>query len=159
MFENLEVFRVANQFAKHTERQHSVIARNIANADTPGYQAVTTHSFSDAFSKDAGFGPMRATRQGHIQDTEPTQGASETFVSTQTFITHIMLETLKELEGKHPAATAHNIAQYEQQFTQLLAVDQAIYEILNHNDERTEKPVCHVDMRLFTVHYSSNVNI
>lgn len=82
MFENLEVFRVANQFAKHTERQHSVIARNIANADTPGYQAVTTHSFSDAFSKDAGFGPMRATRQGHIQDTEPTQGTSEAFVTT-----------------------------------------------------------------------------
>ncbi|MGJ8582728.1 MAG: FlgB family protein [Marinosulfonomonas sp.] len=82
MFENLEVFRVANQFAQHTERQHSIIARNIANADTPGYRAVTVQSFSDAFSGDSGFKTMRATRQGHIQATEPSQARSDTFATT-----------------------------------------------------------------------------
>jgi flagellar basal-body rod protein FlgB len=42
----------------------SVIAENVANADTPGYKAQDLPAFSEVFAQaDA---PMRATRSGHL---------------------------------------------------------------------------------------------
>lgn len=36
--------------ATHAARRHTVIAENIANADTPGYKAQDTQAFSDIYS-------------------------------------------------------------------------------------------------------------
>lgn len=39
--------------ARHAAERHSVIAENIANADTPGYKAKDLESFSDAYARGA----------------------------------------------------------------------------------------------------------
>lgn len=64
MFEKLELTRMAQSLAAHSGARMSVIAENIANADTPGYKAKDMPAFSEVFSK-AG-GEMRATREGHM---------------------------------------------------------------------------------------------
>lgn len=66
-------------------------------------------------------------------------GASEIFVSTHTFVQHIMLETLNALAGQHPEATSQNIQKAEQAFKQQLAIDRAVFAILAAKDARTAK--------------------
>lgn len=66
MFENLVVFRMAHAMAEHAGARQAVIARNIANADTPGYAARDIPSFQAVIEADnAGFG-LRATRPTHL---------------------------------------------------------------------------------------------
>jgi len=69
MFENLEVFRMAHAMARHAGTRQAAVARNIANADTPGYAARDVAPFSEvlrgAQDGHGGFG-LRATRPGHI---------------------------------------------------------------------------------------------
>jgi flagellar basal-body rod protein FlgB len=42
------------------------VAKNVANADTPGFRAQDTVSFADSYDAAGGGGQMRATRTGHI---------------------------------------------------------------------------------------------
>ncbi len=65
MFDNLEVMRMAHALAKHASSRHETIARNIANADTPGYRASDVASFQDTYRSEHG-GAMRATRPRHF---------------------------------------------------------------------------------------------
>lgn len=46
MLENLTLLRTASAMARHATFRHSVIAENIANADTPGYRARDIAAFS-----------------------------------------------------------------------------------------------------------------
>ena len=45
MFQNLDVFRLSAHKAQYAAHRQSVIARNIANADTPNYKAQDTPEF------------------------------------------------------------------------------------------------------------------
>lgn len=65
MYTNLNVFRLAYAMASHAGRRQAVIASNVANSDTPGYQARDIAPFADVVSGDAAFG-MRATRPTHF---------------------------------------------------------------------------------------------
>ena len=47
MFERLEVNRLAHALAAHASARQSVIASNVAHADTPGYRAREVESFAD----------------------------------------------------------------------------------------------------------------
>jgi len=49
MFERLELFELATARARHASARQNVVARNIANADTPGYRAQTTESFESMY--------------------------------------------------------------------------------------------------------------
>ena len=62
MFAKLELTRMAQALASHSGARMDVIARNVANADTPGYRARDVVAFSDTYSQDDG---MRATRSKH----------------------------------------------------------------------------------------------
>jgi flagellar basal-body rod protein FlgB len=64
MFENLEVTRMANAMAERAGARMGVLARNIANADTPGYKAMDLPSFAETYQESTL--PMRATRPGHF---------------------------------------------------------------------------------------------
>jgi len=69
MFENLSVFRTAHAMASHAGARQAVIARNMANADTPGYTAKDIAPFkADTGSASAQFVP-RATRATHLNGT------------------------------------------------------------------------------------------
>lgn len=65
MFENLDVFRMSYAMAKHAGKRQALVAQNVANADTPGYQALRLPSFSETLNT-----PMlvaqKATRDGHL---------------------------------------------------------------------------------------------
>lgn len=49
MFENLELFGLAQARARHAAARQEQVARNVANADTPGYRARDVMAFEDAF--------------------------------------------------------------------------------------------------------------
>ncbi|MEM6609224.1 MAG: FlgB family protein [Pseudomonadota bacterium] len=51
MFETLEIFDLATARARHAALRQNVVARNIANADTPGFRAQTTADFQDVFRR------------------------------------------------------------------------------------------------------------
>ena len=60
MFENLELFGLAQARARHAAARQAQVARNVANADTPGYRARDVAAFEDAFrAAGGGDGPPR----------------------------------------------------------------------------------------------------
>ena len=66
MFEKLEIFRMAHAMSVHAGARQSVVAQNMANADTPGYVARDVRPFKEIVeTDDVGFVP-RATRPGHL---------------------------------------------------------------------------------------------
>lgn len=58
MLENIGLFRLAADRMRYLTEQQKVVARNIANADTPGYQAqaIGPFSFDQALVRSAGAG-------------------------------------------------------------------------------------------------------
>ena len=67
MYGTLEIFQLAHGLAKNASTRQSVIAGNIANADTPGFRAKDVASFSDTYRANAQ-DDLRATRPGHQLD-------------------------------------------------------------------------------------------
>ena len=65
MFEKMDILTKAVGLAKHAAARQSVIAQNVANADTPQYRAKDIASFADTFRTDDG-GAMRTTRARHL---------------------------------------------------------------------------------------------
>lgn len=49
MFETLDIFQLSAARARHAAERQNVVARNIANADTPGYRAQDVAAFEDVF--------------------------------------------------------------------------------------------------------------
>lgn len=66
MFQDLNVFKTAHAMATHAGHRHSVIARNMANADTPGYRARDIRPFAETFAQSQTGAEMRATRRAHL---------------------------------------------------------------------------------------------
>jgi len=64
MFEKLEITRMAQALAAHDGARMSILARNMANADTPGYKARDLPDFATVYS-DAPLA-MRSSRIGHL---------------------------------------------------------------------------------------------
>ena len=56
---------MAQGLAAHAGARLGVIARNVANADTPGYKAQDLPDFAATYA-DGDATPMRATRPGHF---------------------------------------------------------------------------------------------
>jgi flagellar basal-body rod protein FlgB len=59
---DISLLNAASELAKHANARHSVIARNIANADSPNYQAKDIAEFS---LDDSDF-RLRVTKAGHL---------------------------------------------------------------------------------------------
>ena len=82
MLESLSITRMAAALADHAATRLDLIARNVAQADTPGYKAVDLPDFARVFEDSAG-GTLRATRPGHFtsamtaSEPVPQQSAGE----------------------------------------------------------------------------------
>jgi len=63
MFESLSVTRMASALASHAGARLGLIARNVAQADTPGYRAMDLPDFAASYQDQE---PARATRVGHF---------------------------------------------------------------------------------------------
>jgi len=48
MHEKLTVFQIAGRMAAHAGRRQTVLAQNVANADTPGYRAMDLPDFASS---------------------------------------------------------------------------------------------------------------
>ena len=68
MFEKLELTRMAQAMASNAGARLGIIARNVANADTPGFKAMDLPDFAESY-RAAGGQDMRATRAGHLGGT------------------------------------------------------------------------------------------
>ena len=65
MLESLNLTRMAEALAEHAASRMDQIARNVAQANTPGYKAMDLPDFAQVY--DSGpQGGMRATKAGHI---------------------------------------------------------------------------------------------
>ncbi|MBA3910419.1 MAG: flagellar basal body rod protein FlgB [Rhodobacter sp.] len=65
MFDKLDLTRMAQALASYSGSRMGVIARNVANADTPGFKAQDLAPFAEVFAESGG--EMRATRPGHME--------------------------------------------------------------------------------------------
>lgn len=68
MFEKLTVMSMAQAMANRAGQRLELIARNIANADTPGYKALDVSNFASSYQEASM--PMRATRAGHLTSAD-----------------------------------------------------------------------------------------
>jgi flagellar basal-body rod protein FlgB len=64
MFEKLEITKMAQAMSAHAGARLGVIARNVANADTPGYRTQDVDDFAAVWQASSE-GGMRSTRAGH----------------------------------------------------------------------------------------------
>ncbi|MFK7751473.1 MAG: FlgB family protein [Sedimentitalea sp.] len=78
VFTNLTIFKTAHAMATHAGQRQALASQNVANSDTPGYQARDVEQFKAVFSSDGGAGTMRSSRAGHLNGaTDPTGKWSE----------------------------------------------------------------------------------
>ncbi len=66
MFNELQIFKTASGLASHASHRQTLIARNIANADTAGYSARDLPAFGERLATGLGRGELRTVRAGHI---------------------------------------------------------------------------------------------
>ena len=71
MFEELSLVRMASAMARHATARHSVIAENVANADTPGYRARDVKGFYETVNEPF---TAHATRSGHVTSVPVNAG-------------------------------------------------------------------------------------
>ena len=120
MFKNLEIFQMAGAMARHAETRQTLVAGNVANADTPGYKARDIASFADTY-RGQDSATMRITRSGHL-------GADH-----QTFAAQIIAGSGNESpNGNNVSLEAEmvNSASVRQEHDQALAIYQASLGIL-----------------------------
>lgn len=67
MFKSLEIFQVSQAMAIHAARRQSLVAQNMANADTPGYVPRDLPDFANVVASDKGADTMRRSRPGHLE--------------------------------------------------------------------------------------------
>ncbi len=66
MFETLSIFRTAHAMAVHAGERQTILAQNMANADTPDYSARDIKPFSEVVSATSTGPDLRATRASHL---------------------------------------------------------------------------------------------
>jgi flagellar basal-body rod protein FlgB len=66
MFTNLTILSDAQAMARHAATRQSVVAENLANANTPGYKSRDMVSFQDVMANRSTKIAMAASRPGHI---------------------------------------------------------------------------------------------
>ncbi|SFD10090.1 FlgB family protein [Tropicimonas isoalkanivorans] len=81
MFQNLEIFRLAQGMAEHAASRQSVVAGNIANADTPGYRQRDIPDFAEIWRNDTSGIGMRRTRDSHLSQAPGSERARSFAVS------------------------------------------------------------------------------
>ena len=95
MFDRLEIFTLASARAQHAAARQAVVARNIANADTPGYRAQDIADFAEAW---------RALQQG--QPLEPRVLDAGTPASPNGNTVSLELEMLRGIEAQRTHSRA-----------------------------------------------------
>lgn len=70
MFDQLDTFRMARALTGHATARQAIMARNVANADTPGYRAGDLRDFTESYAR-AGNVTLRRTDPRHLAGAGP----------------------------------------------------------------------------------------
>lgn len=111
MFQNLTIFRTAQALAVHAGQRQALLARNIANVDTPGYVARDLSAFSTSKLNNSAQ-VMKTTRAGHLSSGSSSGHSyatlSETELSPNGNGVSVEAEMLKavEVQRQHVRAIA-----------------------------------------------------
>lgn len=65
MFDQIGTLRMASALTAHAAERQKLIARNVANADTPGFRSRDLAGFADTYRSQVST-EMRASRPGHL---------------------------------------------------------------------------------------------
>ena len=113
MFKNLTVFKMAYGMATHAGVRQAAVARNIANADTPGYTPRDVVPYAETLRETPGAGVQKATRalhlNGQLRDGPTEIGERDiTYSEPNDNAVSLEQEMLKAVEVKrqHDRATA-----------------------------------------------------
>lgn len=91
MYQTLDLFQTAGEMARHAGARQAVVARNVANADTPGYQAQHLAAFADVYRADGAAqltpATLRTTRPGHMGGHMSGDLAGQTAAATAARVT------------------------------------------------------------------------
>lgn len=68
MYKGLTLFKVASALASHAGARQEIVARNIANSETPGYRAQDLPDFGSDYRAGNAIPTLRTTRSGHLPD-------------------------------------------------------------------------------------------
>ena len=82
MYQNLDLFRVSGQMAVHAGMRQANVAVNVANADTPGFEATRIARFSELYRPGSDV-RMRTTRASHLTAGLPSPQARPTRAATE----------------------------------------------------------------------------
>jgi flagellar basal-body rod protein FlgB len=66
MFENIEMMRMVHAMGQHVSQRQLLVARNIANADTPDYRATDMQAFDESYRQAGTGGDLRVTNPRHL---------------------------------------------------------------------------------------------
>ncbi|WP_104493626.1 FlgB family protein [Paracoccus denitrificans] len=74
MLDRIDTLRMASSLTAHAVERQKLIARNVANADTPGFRSRDLAGFAETYRS---HGPtvMRASRPGHLTEGRGGDGA------------------------------------------------------------------------------------
>ena len=78
MFERIELINLARASTGHAARHNAVVARNIANADTPGFIARDLQPFAESYHRNQ-MPEMRMTRMKHLPNPAWSPGRAREF--------------------------------------------------------------------------------
>ena len=111
MFEKLSITRMAQSLAAQSAARLGLIARNVAQADTPGYKAMELPSFAESY-REAQPDGMRHTRPGHqtaraqmMEPVEESDGGQMSPDGNTVSIEHEMVKSV-DVRQQHDMAMA-----------------------------------------------------
>ncbi|MDJ1008278.1 MAG: FlgB family protein [Paracoccaceae bacterium] len=70
MFGDIEILSLSRSLATYSGARQTVVAENVANADTPGYTAQDLPDFEQAYRSSDTSSEIRRTREGHLGSAE-----------------------------------------------------------------------------------------
>lgn len=76
MFEKIEMLRMARAMGQHTQARHIEVARNIANADTPGFRAHDLRPFAETYRQAEEGGTLRVSNARHLDAPQWSPGGA-----------------------------------------------------------------------------------
>lgn len=76
MFEKIEMLRMARAMGQHSQARHIEVARNIANADTPGFRASDLQPFADSYRRAEAAGTLRVSNARHLDSPQWSPGTA-----------------------------------------------------------------------------------
>ena len=111
MFDGIEILALARSLSAHSGARQTVVAENVANADTPGFRARDLPAFAEVWQASLDGGAMRRTRPGHLGpqgdaglQTAPVEQPGEASPNGNTVSLETELVRAADIRSKHNLA-------------------------------------------------------